>query len=333
MNEASVVNQAPVAKEMLTPLPQVVLLDRASLNPADLDFSALQALPVKLTMYDHTAPAETAARLAAANIAICNKVVIDAAVMAACPGLRAIAVTATGLNNIDLAAANARGITVMNVSGYGTRAVAQHTFALLLALTNQIQAYARDAVNGRWSQSPTFCLSDHPVRDLDGATLGVIGYGALGREVAALATAFGMTVLVAEGEGGAQPGRLPLDEVLARADIVTLHTLLTPRTEKFINAERLAQMKPGALLVNTARGGLVDEAALLAALQSGHLGGAALDVVSVEPPPADHPLLTAGLPNLLITPHCAWVSRGARQRLLDGTVDNLRNFLAAAPAG
>ena len=309
---------------------RAVLLDRASLHPDDLDFSALAALPLALTCHEHTPATATAARLAGAEIAITNKVVIDAAVMAACPDLRCIAVTATGTNNIDRAAAQARGITVMNVEGYGTRAVAQHTLALLLALTNRLAEYTRDVRNGRWSASPTFCLMDYPIRDLDGAVLGIVGYGALGQEVARLAAAFGMQVLVAEGDAGPAPGRLPLAEVLARADVLSLHTLLTPRTEKMINAERLAQMKPGALLVNTARGGLVDEAALLAALQSGHLAGAALDVLAVEPPPADHPLLAAGLPNLIVTPHCAWISRGARQRLLDSTVDNLRRHLAAS---
>lgn len=311
---------------------RAVLLDQASLHPEDLDFRALHDLPLTLVVHAQTAPHEVAARLEGAHIAICNKVVIDEAVMAACPTLGAIAVTATGTNNIDRAAAARRGIAVYNVEGYGTRAVAQHTFALLLALTNRLAEYTRDVANGRWSASPTFCLMDHPVRDLDGAVLGIIGFGALGREVARLGEAFGMQVLVAEGEGGPAPGRLPLREVLARADVVSLHALLTPRTEKLINAERLAQMKRGALLVNTARGGLVDESALLAALQRGQLGGAALDVLSVEPPPADHPLLAANLPTLIITPHCAWVSRGARQRLVDGTVANLRRHLAARSA-
>lgn len=308
---------------------RAVCLDFASLRPADLDLSALEALPLTLIRHDHTAPAETAARLAGARIAITNKVVIDAAVMEACPDLRGIAVTATGTNNIDLGAAAARGIRVANVQGYGTAAVAQHTFALILALANRLPEATRDARDGRWSASATFCLMDYPVLDLAGATLGIVGYGELGQAVARIAGAFGMRVLVAEGQGGPVPGHLPLAQVLAAADVVSLHTLLTPATDRLINAARLAQMKRGALLVNTARGGLVDEAALLAALRSGHLGGAGLDVLSVEPPPADHPLLAARLPNLLVTPHCAWVSRGARQRLLDATVANIRGFIAA----
>ncbi|HET8731917.1 MAG TPA: D-2-hydroxyacid dehydrogenase [Moraxellaceae bacterium] len=307
---------------------RAVFLDYASLRPADLDDAALAALPVDLIRHDHTAPTETVSRLAGATIAITNKVVIDNAVLAACPDLRFIAVTATGTNNIDLDAALARGIGVANVHGYGTAAVAQHTFALILALASRLSEATRDATNGRWSASPTFCLTDYPVLDLAGATLGIVGFGELGRAVARLGECFGMRVLVAEGHHGPAPDRLPLARLLAEADVVTLHTILTPATHHLMNAESFAQMKPGALLVNTARGGLVDEAALLTALRSGHLGGAGLDVLSVEPPPADHPLLMAGLPNLLITPHCAWGSRGARQRLLDSTVANIRAFIA-----
>lgn len=308
---------------------RAVFLDYDSLRPADLNLAGMHALPVELVLHGHTAPADTAARLAGARIALTNKVVIDAAVMDACPTLRFIAVTATGTNNVDLAAAAARGIRVANVQGYGTAAVAQHTFALILALANRLGEATRDARSGRWSASPTFCLMDYPVLDLPGATLGIVGFGELGQAVARLGEGLGMRVLVAEGRAGPAPGRLPLAQVLAESDVVSLHTLLTPDTDRLMNAQRLAQMKPGALLVNTARGGLVDEAALLAALTSGHLGGAGLDVLSVEPPPADHPLLRADLPNLLLTPHCAWVSRGARQRLLDATVANIRGFIAS----
>jgi glycerate dehydrogenase len=307
---------------------RAVFLDTASLQPDDLDLGALQALPLTIELHDHTAAADTVARLREADIAITNKVVIDAAVMDACPRLRLIAVIATGTNNIDLDAAARRGIRVANVRGYGTRAVAQHTFALLLALSNRIPDYSRAARDGRWSASPSFCLMDFPVRDLEGSTLGIIGYGELGRAVAELAVAFGMRVRVAEGHAGAAPGRVPLATLLQEADIVSLHTLLTPATDKLMNAARLALMKPGALLVNTARGGLVDEIALAAALREGRLGGAALDVLSVEPPPVDHPLLRDDIPNLLVTPHCAWASRGARQRLVDATVANILAFIA-----
>lgn len=306
---------------------RAVFLDFASLKPGDLDVAGLHSLPLDVTLHDATAPEETAARLQDARIAITNKVVLDAAVIAACPQLELIAVTATGTNNIDREAAAAAGITVANVNGYGTQAVAQHTLALMLALANRLPDSTRDAVSGRWSASPVFCLMDYPVLDLDGATLGIIGHGELGQAVARLARAFGMTVLVAEGQSPEQKDRLPLADVLQRADIISLHALLSAHTEKIINSHTLSLMKPGALLVNTARGGLIDEPALLAALTSGHLGGAALDVLSVEPPPPDHPLLAPGIPNLMITPHCAWVSRGARQRLLDATVANIRNFI------
>lgn len=306
-----------------------VFLDRDSLHPDDLDFSALTAACPDLICYAQTAPADTAARLRTATIAISNKVDLTADVLAAAPQLRLIAVTATGINNVDLTAARARGIAVCNVTGYGTASVAQHTLALLLMLSNRLRDYSRDAVNGRWSASPAFCLLDYPVLELAGKTLGIVGYGELGRAVAKLAEAFGMTVKIAArpGEPGSD-GRTPLDELLPQVDVLSLHCLLTPATAQLLNAERLARLKPGALLVNTARGGLIDEKALAAALRSGHLGGAALDVLTVEPPPADHPLLAPDLPNLILTPHCAWASREARQRLLDRTAANIRAFLA-----
>lgn len=306
---------------------KAVFLDFATLQPSDLSLSKLESLPVTLARYEQTLPSETAARLAGATIAITNKVVIDEAVMNAVPSLKLIAVTATGTNNIDKVAAAKRGITVANVEGYGTSAVSQHAFALLLALTNKIAAYHGDAVNGRWSQSPQFCLMDYPVMGLEGRTLGLIGFGVLGQAVAKLADAFGMRVLVAEGRAGKQAGRTPLHTVLAESDVISLHNLLTAETEKMVNAEFLSQMKRGAILINTARGGLIDEVALVEALRSGQLGGAGLDVLSVEPPPKDHILLAPDIPNLIITPHCAWVSASARQRLLDLTVDNIQHFL------
>ena len=304
-----------------------VFLDYQSLRPLDLSMERLLALPVQWRLHDFTSAADTLSRIGDAEIVVCNKVVLDAGIIAAAPRLRLIAVTATGTNNIDREAAAARGIAVMNVQAYGTAAVAQHTMALLLALSNRLPDYARAAHEGSWSRSPMFCLLDYPMLDLAGKKLGIVGYGELGQAVGRLAQAFGMELLVAQGQGGPQPGRLPLAQVLAGADVLSLHCLLSPATEWMINAATLAHMKPGALLVNTARGGLVDEAALAAALRSGHLGGAALDVLSVEPPPLDHPLLAPDIPNLLITPHCAWASPAARQRLLDLTTDNIAAFL------
>jgi glycerate dehydrogenase len=203
--------------------------------------------------------------------------------------------------------------------------------ALLLALTNRIREYGQAAVDGRWSRSSRFCLTDFPVFDLAGKTLGIVGYGQLGQAVARLAHAFGMQVVVAEGQGGPQAGRLPLEVVLRTADVLSLHCLLSPASECLINADTLRLMQPSALLLNTARGGLIDEMALAAALREGRLAGAALDVLSVEPPPPGHPLLAADIPNLLITPHCAWGSRAARQRLLDVTTDNIAGFLDRRP--
>lgn len=307
--------------------PRAVFLDYQSLRPADLNLASLRALPLDLELFDATSPGQTAERVREADIVISNKVVLDAAVIAAAPRLKLIAVTATGTNNVDKAAAAARGIAVANVSAYGTAAVAQHTFALLLALSNRLQAYHRDALDGTWSRSPVFCLMDHPVIDLEGKTLGLIGYGELGQAVGRLGDAFGMRLLVAEGQGGAQAGRVPLATVLREADVLSLHCLLSPQTEKIINATTLALMKPSAILLNTARGGLVDEAALADALRKGRLAGAGLDVLSVEPPPQDHVLLAGDIPGLLVTPHCAWVSPAARQRLLDSTADNIAAFL------
>lgn len=309
---------------------KAVFLDFGSLNPHDLDIQPLLALKeqgIELVLHDHTAPSETIARLQDATIAISNKVILDADVLHACPSLRFIAIAATGTNNVDSATADKLGIRIANVKGYGTHAVAQHTFSLILALSNCLFASTRDTLNGLWSQSSQFCLMNYKVRDLQGATLGLIGYGELGQAVAKLAEAFGMRVLIAEGQQGPAADRTPLAQLFAESDVISLHTLLTPATEKMINSQTLAQMKQGALLINTARGGLIDEAALKDALVSNHLGGAALDVLSVEPPPNDHILLDTSIPNLIITPHCAWISPGARQRLLEITVANINHFL------
>ena len=306
---------------------QAVFLDFDSLRPADIDTTPLHALPLDWRIHATTSPAQVQSRIAEADVVVCNKVVLSAATLAAAPHLKLVAVTATGTNNVDREAAAALGIAVLNVRGYGTAAVAQHTLALLLALSNRLPQYARAAVDGTWSRSPMFCVLDYPMVDLGGKYLGIIGFGELGQAVGRLASAFGMELLVAEGSEGARAGRLPLAEVLQRADVLSLHCLLSPRTERLINARTLALMKPQALLINTARGGLIDEPALAEALRRGRLGGAALDVLSVEPPPPDHLLLAPDIPNLLITPHCAWASPAARQRLLDLTADNIAAFL------
>jgi glycerate dehydrogenase len=279
-----------------------------------------------------TRPELLAERLAEATVVVSNKVRLDAAAFAATPQLRLVCVAATGTNNVDLDAAQRHGITVCNVRGYATPSVVQHVYALLLALTTRLPDYQRDVAAGRWQASPYFCLLDHPIRELAGRNLGIVGYGELGSAVARLAAGFGMTVLVAQRAGGdAQAGRLALADLLPQVDVLSLHCPLTPQTRGLIGARELALMKPDALLINTARGGLVDETALADALRKGKLGGAGIDVLSEEPPRADNPLLAADIPNLIVTPHIAWASREARQRVIEAIATNIRAFLAGTP--
>lgn len=311
-----------------------VALDLDSLHPADLCFDALKASLDEWRWHGATAPAELAERLAGCAVVVTNKVAIDATAMATAPDLKLICVSATGVNNIDLAAARARYIHVCNVRDYATPGVGQHVFALLLALATRWHEYAADVRAGAWSRANNFCLMHRPVMELAGRTLGIIGHGALGREVARLAIAFGMRVLVADSlrpGAGSEPGRVSRAQLCAESDVISLHCPLDAATANLVDAGFLRAMKPGALLINTARGGLIDELALKEALLSGHLGGAALDVLSSEPPAPDHPLLDPAIPNLLITPHSAWVSRECRQRLLDGVVANIAAWRSGRP--
>lgn len=309
-----------------------VILDYATLAPADLDTGALNRVLPRWRVYDHTRPQELAARIADAEVILTNKVVIDAQALRAAPHLRMIAVMATGTDNIDLTAARERGIPVCNAVDYSTASVVQHTFALMLALATRLSDYQAAVRRGDWQRSPYFCIPDYPVRELAGQCLGIVGYGATGHAVAALARAFGMEVLVAQSLSGAvAPDRCALPELFARADVLSLHCPLTERTRHWLDAARLAAMKPGAWLINTARGALVDERALAQALRSGHLGGAGIDVLSQEPPPPDHPLLAPDIPNLILTPHSAWASRQSRQRLVDQLVDVIAGFCAERP--
>lgn len=310
---------------------QGVFLDSETVNPDELDFSALDAL-MSWSYYPFTDPAQRAERLQGVDVVITNKVVLDADTLAACPSLKLICICATGTNNVDLSAAREQGIVVCNVSGYARASVAQHTLMLMLALATRCQQYHQAVKQGAWSAGRQFCLLDYPIMELAGKTLGIIGFGDLGREVARLAEAFGMHIAVAQSfSGNSHEGRLPLSELLPLADVVSLHCPLGPQTERLVDAAFLSQMKPGALLINTARGGLVDEPALADALRAGQLGGAGLDVLSSEPPLADHVLLASDIPNLIITPHNAWGTRECRQRLLDGVVSNIRNWKAGAP--
>ena len=305
----------------------IVFLDAASLGDADL--AALQQPGCELQLFPYSAPADIVDRLQHADIAIVNKCRLDAAVLAQLPRLKAIMVAATGMDNIDLTAAATQGIQVFNVKDYAGTAVPQHVFALLLALSNQLCQYQQAVQRGDWSRSQNFCLLDYPMFELAGKTMVIVGYGSLGQATAELAKAFGMRVLIAERPDVTEvrPGRIAFNNALALADVLSLHCPLTPATQHLLNRERLAQLKAGAVLINTARGGLIETEALIAALKSGQLLAAALDVLETEPPPAEHPLLQCRLPNLLITPHIGWASREARARMVLKIAANIQTFV------
>jgi len=309
-----------------------VFLDFESLGPADIDTAALHAALPGIVLHDSTAAADVAARIAGCGILLVNKVELDRPLLAGAGALKMVGLAATGTDNVDLAAARDLGIAVCNIRDYATPSVVQHVFGLILALTLRLDEYRRLLAAGAWQRSPHFCLLDFPTRELAGRTLGIVGYGKLGRAVAGVGRAFGMRVIAARSERGpAAAGdveRVALPDLLAGSDVVSLHCPLTPATRHLVNRDSLARMRPDALLINTARGDLVDTAALLAALQAGRLGGAGIDVLAAEPPAAGHPLLDARLPNLIVTPHIAWAAREARQRALDEVVANVRSFLA-----
>jgi glycerate dehydrogenase len=281
--------------------------------------------------YPKTAQADVEARLSGATIAIVNKLQIDAGLIARLPQLQMVAVAATGTNNIDLEACRARGIVVSNIRGYAEHTVPEHVFALLLSLSRNLFAYREAVAAGRWQRAEQFCFFDYPIRDLHGATLGVIGGGSLGSGVIRLAEAFGMRVLRAERKGAAtvRDGYTAFATVLRESDAISLHCPLTAETQNLIGEAELRAMKPSALLINTARGGLVDEAVLPRALREGWIAGAGFDVLSVEPPSAGNPLLAPdllALPNFLLTPHVAWASRPAMQALADQLTANIEAF-------
>jgi glycerate dehydrogenase len=303
-------------------------LDAATIDRGDVNLTRLSQIAAPLHLYPNTTPDELANRHPEAWCVVTNKVQLDRAFFQARPNLRLICVTATGINNVDLQAAQEYGVTVVNCKGYSTETVAQHTFMLMLTLVRSLSLYQRDVGTGVWSNSQMFCLLDHPVRELQGLKLGIVGYGDIGKRVAEIARFFGMHILIAARPSGpSKPDRTPFQEVLANSDILTLHCPLTPDTAQLINAETLNQMRSSAFLINTARGQLVDELALLQALQQKKLAGAALDVLTAEPPAPNHPLLQADLPNLIITPHCAWASLEARQNALEQTAGNIEEFL------
>lgn len=309
-----------------------VFLDLDSLNRNDLDLATLKSVLPGWRFYRHSAPEEVVDRLGGAAVVISNKVALDEKHFLQAQDLRLVCVSATGTDNIDLGAAREQGIDVCNVRGYATPAVTQHVFSLLLALVIRLPDYTRAVREGRWRDSREFCLLDYPVTELAGKTLGIVGYGELGRSVAGIARAFGMTVLVAARPGAAVTGgRLGLPELLPRVDVLSLHCPLAGNTRGLIGERELALMKPGAILINTARGGIVDERALARALRAGRLGGAGVDVLSVEPPREGNPLLARDIPNLIVTPHIAWASREARQRLVNEVALNIRAWLSGQP--
>lgn len=311
---------------------RAVFLDHSSLDLGDLDLSSLSACFADLQLYPHSTQAQTIERLQSAQVAISNKVPLNAEAFAACPELKLVLVAATGTNPIDLAAARAHGVSVSNCQGYGTPSVAQHTLMLLLALATRLPDYQQDVRAGRWQQAQQFCLLDHPIVELHGKTLGLLGHGELGGAVAKLAEAFGMRVLLGQLPGRpAREDRLSLDELLPQVDALTLHCPLNSDTLNLIDARELSLMKPTAFLINTARGGLINEQALADALRAGHLGGAATDVLTQEPPKDGNPLLAADIPRLIITPHSAWGSREARQRIVGQLSENALAFFNGTP--
>lgn len=311
---------------------QIVLLDGYASNPGDLTWDPLRELG-ELTVYDRTAPDQVVERARDAEIIVTNKVTLDRTLLEQLPQLRLICVLATGYNTIDTLAARERGITVCNVPAYSTDSVAQMVFAQILNLTNHVAHYARQTREGRWSRNPDFCYWDTPVHELAGKTLGIVGLGHIGSKVARIASDFGMDVFAYTSKNSTDlPGyiqKTTLEGLLAVSDVLTLHCPLTPDTHELINRRTLDSMKPGALLINTGRGPLVNEHDVAEALASGQLGGYGADVMCSEPPSADNPLIAQ--PGAFITPHIAWASVEARTRLLEATFQNVRMYLAGTP--
>ena len=312
---------------------RVVFLDRTTLAPQVR--LRPPAFEHQLVEYEQTGADQVAERLAGATIVITNKAPITADTLERVSTLKLVAVAATGTDCVDKAACQAHGVAVANIRGYAINTVPEHTFALMLALRRNVTAYRESVLAGRWQESGQFCFFDHPIRDLAGARLGIVGEGVLGQRVADLGRAFGMVPLFAAHKGVAGLGPLytPWEEVLETSDVITLHAPLTTRTQGMIGRAELQAMKRRPLLINTARGGLVDETALLEALDKGWIAGAGFDVVSTEPPSYDHPLMRAAQRhNVILTPHVAWASDEAQQALADQLIDNIENFVAGQPS-
>ena len=307
----------------------IVVLDRDTLVNRPFDFN----FPHTLSSYGTTEAHETLERILGADIVITNKVVISAQAFAENPQLKLVAVTATGVNNVDIEAAKQNGTAVCNIRAYGNESVAEHAFMMMITLMRNLPAYQRDVAAGLWENSPFFCHLGAPMRDLNGKTLAIFGRGNIGKTLATYAQAFKMNVVFAEHKNAqsVRDGYVSFDEAIRSADVVSLNCPLTPQTANMIGEAELQQMKPGAILINCGRGGLVDEAALVAALKYGQIGGAGFDVLTQEPPRDGNPLLKARLPNLIVTPHIAWASQEAANRLFDILLDNINRFVAGNP--
>ncbi len=309
----------------------IVVLDGYTTNPGDCSWDPVAEFG-RLEVFERTAIQEIQRRAGNAEVVLTNKTPLSAEILAELPHLKLISVLATGVNVVDLEAAGARGITVCNVPGYSTPNVAQAVFALLLELTNQTALHAAEVRDGSWSSCPDFCFWRGELVELDGRTLGLVGYGAIGQAVAAVGRALGMNVLAARRKSSVSAEGVTytdVDTIFRESDVVSLHCPLTSETKELVNATRLSVMKPTAYLINTSRGGVIHEQDLADALNEERIAGAGLDVLSVEPPPVSNPLLTAK--NCLITPHIAWASRAARQRLIEATSENVRGFVDGSP--
>lgn len=305
---------------------KAAFLDYDTVSNGDLDPSALTAAVDELRLFG-SSHAETAQRIRDVEVVLLNKVELSRELLQGAPGLKLVAVAGTGTNNIDIVAARELGVAVCNVRGYCTASVAQHVWALILSLSQHLSEYNRLVSDGSWTQNEVLTVLSHPIRELDGRIFGVVGWGELGRGAARIAEAFGMRVVIANRRGQEPaPGRVQLDQLLSMADIVSLHCPLNDATRGLMGPRELALMKPDALLINTARGALVDGYALSAALKAGRLAGAGIDVLPQEPPLADDPLLHSSIPNLILTPHVAWAAKQARQRCLDEMAANIRDF-------
>lgn len=305
-----------------------VMLDRKSIDNGDIDLTALEAVVPGWTYFDSTTEHEVLPRISDADVIVSNKVKLTKTAIESLRATKLICIAATGTNNVDLDAAAACGIPVANVTGYATPSVVQHVYSLILALATRFKEYQAAIHDGYWQQSAYFCLLDYPVHELAGKTLGIIGYGELGKAVAQVGKAFGMTILISSRKGKTPTaGRVSLERLLKQSDVVSLHCPLTPQTRDLIGERELQAMKPTALLINTARGGVVNEQALADALQRGVIAGAGVDVLTEEPPVHGNPLLNVSLPNLIVTPHIAWASVESRQRVINEVALNISAFL------